>query len=213
MSIWDARSDYGKQELDAHHLPDDPAQLVEKWLSEAIAAGVPDANAMALSTVTAAGFPATRIVLLREQKSHEFRFYTNYESHKGQALAQNNKACLLFFWQPLERQIRITGHCERLSRQDSDTYFNSRPRASQLSAWASHQSEPIANREALMEKMAVYDKQFPDTVPRPDYWGGYGLVATEYEFWQGQANRLHDRFLYSAAPENPTQWLTKRLAP
>lgn len=213
MSIWNSRSNYGKQRLDVEDLPENPADMAQKWIDDAVAAGVPDANAMALSTVTASGFPSTRIVLLRAQKSHAYRFFTNYQSHKGQDIAQNNKACLLFFWQPLERQIRITGYCEKLPEQDSDEYFASRPRDSQLSAWASHQSEALENRDALSAQMKIYENKFPDVVPRPDYWGGYALIATEYEFWQGQPSRLHDRFHFTPNPEDDTQWLTKRLAP
>lgn len=213
MSIWDARSNYGKHHLPDEGLPENPAELTAQWLEDALQAKLPDANAMALSTINAAGYPATRVVLLRDQHGHAYHFFTNYNSHKGRELAQNPKASLMFFWQPLERQMRITGTCEKISAADSDAYFASRPRDSQLSAWASTQSEAIQNREYLDEQMKHYAAQFPETVPRPPHWGGYALIAIEYEFWQGQASRLHDRIIYQQSPTDAQRWLTNRLAP
>lgn len=216
MSIWDSRTDYGKHALEEQNLPDDPADLASQWLTQAMDADLQDANAMALSTVTAAGYPATRIVLLRAHDEHTYRFFTNYDSNKGQELAQNAKACALFYWPTLERQIRITGECQKVSEADSDAYFASRPRGSQLGAWVSPQSEIILNRAQLLEGVEKLEAKYPEVVPRPPNWGGYVLVAKEYEFWQGQRSRLHDRIRFRLTHESdealPT-WASCRLAP
>jgi pyridoxamine 5'-phosphate oxidase len=217
MSIWDTRTDYGKHALEENNLPSNPADLAQQWIQSALAAELPEPNAMALSTIDAEGFPATRIVLLREQIGDSYRFFTNYNSHKGEELAKNTKASLLFFWSTLERQIRVTGHCEKIPAADSDKYFASRPRDSQLGAWASPQSEIIASRTQLDEHIEMLRRQYPNEVPRPPHWGGYALTALKYEFWQGQKSRLHDRVIYTqtkdSAATSQLVWLTNRLAP
>ena len=201
----------GLSEAGAHA---DPFVQFERWFEEALAAQLPLANAMTLATVTAAGAPDARIVLLKGVDGGGFVFYTNYDSRKGRQLAKRPEACLVLLWTQLERQVRIDGHVEKVSPAESDAYFASRPLGARLSARASAQSGIVPGREFL-EKAAEKEKQMHgDAPPRPAHWGGYRVIPSRMEFWQGRENRLHDRLLYSRMSENPrSNWQIERLAP
>jgi pyridoxamine 5'-phosphate oxidase len=189
------RKDYVKGALDLSMLDSDPWVLFQTWLNEAVAADLPDPTAFALSTLDQHGFPHSRIVLLRDTREGEVVFYTNYMSEKGQDLARNPKAGATFFWPQLERQIRIRGDVTRVSAEESDAYFRSRPRASQIGAWASNQSQDTASRETLDSQFQARTEEFGSgEVPRPNHWGGFALRPEVIEFWQGRASRMHDRF-------------------
>jgi pyridoxamine 5'-phosphate oxidase len=187
-----------------------PFDQFQLWFDEALAAKVPEANAMTLATVDTQGQPSARIVLIKEVNSQGFVFYTNYESRKGLDMQANPKACLLFFWQPLERQVRIEGRIEKVSPQDSDAYYHSRPLGSRIGAWASRQSQPISRQE-LEARELDFQQRYGESPPRPDHWGGYRMVPTLFEFWQGRPSRLHDRLVYS--PEGQQGWKIDRLSP
>ena len=188
------------------------ADRLTAWLEAARDADPEDYNAMTLSTVDAGGHPDARIVLLRDvdREGSGFLFYTNYRSAKGKQLADHPSAALTFFWPALERQLRIRGTVERLSAEESDRYFNSRPRPSRIGAWASQQSESITDRNALEAARAEVEARFPGDVPRPPHWGGYRLVADAIEFWQGRPGRLHDRIRCKRQGES---WIQERLQP
>lgn len=188
------------------------ADRLTAWLEAARDADPEDYNAMTLSTVDAEGHPDARIVLLRDvdREGSGFLFYTNYRSAKGKQLADHPSAALTFFWPALERQLRIRGTVERLSADESDRYFNSRPRSSRIGAWASQQSESISDRQALEAARAEVEARFPGDVPRPPHWGGYRLVADAIEFWQGRPGRLHDRIRCTRQGES---WIQERLQP
>jgi pyridoxamine 5'-phosphate oxidase len=211
-SLRDVRRDFTKGSLDEASLPVDPFDLLLNWKNHAAASNLPDYNAMSLATIDADGFPVSRIVLLREANSDGLCFYTNYHSSKGHDLALNPKASLLFFWPSLERQIRIRGITEKLSAGQSDSYFASRPRDSQIGAWSSPQSEVVASRGFLDENFARYAEKFrlDSSIPRPPHWGGYKLVPTIYEFWQGRPSRMHDRLRATLVSG---VWRWERLAP
>jgi pyridoxamine 5'-phosphate oxidase len=192
----------------------DPNPIVQfqRWLDDAIAANVPEPNAMTLATASLDGKPSARIVLLRGHGEDGFAFYTNYQSRKGLELLANAQAALVFFWPQLERQIRIEGKVVLASAEDSDAYFATRPLGSQLGAWASPQSGVIPSREHLERLVQEVAKHYPDgKVPRPPTWGGYRLIPDLIEFWQGQPSRLHDRLCYRRTPEN--SWKIERLGP
>ena len=199
--------------LDIAGVDPDPIVQFERWFKEAVAAELPEPTAMALATVTPEGRPSVRMVLLKGVDQRGFVFYSNYESRKARELAANARAALVFYWHPLDRQVRIEGSVERATPQESDTYFQCRPRGSCISAWASPQSEVIADRRVLESRSAELAAQFGDEpIPRPPFWGGYRVVPTSIEFWQGRANRLHDRLRYTR--ERPTApWTIERLAP
>ena len=198
--------------LDETMLAADPVDQFSAWLADAVAAGLPEPNAMVLSTVSAAGRPRARSVLLKGHGPAGFVFYTNRTSAKAQDLAANERACVLFPWYALRRQVIIQGPVTPLSEQESEPYFHSRPRGSQLGAWASRQSSVIASRAVLDEAYARYEQRWPDgtTVPMPDFWGGYRLAHEVVEFWQGRLNRLHDRLRYQ---RDGARWAVVRLAP
>jgi len=188
----------------------DPFAQFERWFAEALAARVPLANAMTLATVAADGAPDARAVLLKGVEDGGFVFYTNYRSRKGRQLGARPDACLVFLWSQLERQVRIEGRVEKVAAADSDAYFETRPLGARLSAWASTQSEAVADRAALERAMGEARARFGERPPRPPHWGGYRLLPGRIEFWQGRENRLHDRLLYR---RHPGGWKIERLAP
>jgi len=197
----------GLAEADAHP---DPMLQFERWFKDALAASLPLANAMTLATVTAEGAPDARVVLLKGVEGGGFVFYTNYESRKGRQLAAKPLACLVFLWTQLERQIRIEGKVEKVSATDSDKYFSTRPAGARLSALASAQSEVVASRSFLETRVKKISEKYGDNAPRPASWGGYRIMPSRIEFWQGRENRLHDRLLYTA---RGNAWSIERLAP
>jgi pyridoxamine 5'-phosphate oxidase len=183
-----------------------------RWWSDALNSKIDEVNAMMLATITETGNPTARIVLLKSFDAAGFVFFTNYNSHKGMEMTQHPQACLLFFWKELERQVRINGFMEKVSAAESDEYFYSRPEGSRLGAHVSPQSQTIPNREWLDDKEKELNERYADKpVPRPEHWGGYRLIPSAIEFWQGRPNRLHDRLLY-LLPENGN-WAITRLAP
>lgn len=197
----------GLAEADA--LPDPFAQFA-RWFRDALAAELPLANAMTLATVSDAGAPDARIVLLKGVEDEAFVFYSNYDSRKGRQLAARPRACLVFLWAPLERQVRIEGRVEKVPEAASDAYFESRPLGARLSARASPQSAVVPGREALERAVAEQRAQHGDKPPRPAHWGGYRVLPSQVEFWQGRENRLHDRLLYRRGAD---AWTIERLAP
>ncbi|GGX53631.1 pyridoxamine 5'-phosphate oxidase [Undibacterium squillarum] len=211
MSIADIRTDYQRDQLTETDVAADPFAQFARWFDQALTAGVPEVNAMTLSTVSAEGKPSGRIVLIKDYDQRGFSWFTNYDSAKGQDLASNPFASLLFFWIPLERQVRIEGRVEKLSDAENDTYFFSRPVGSQQGAHASRQSQPIANREALEQQLVDVVAKFGDQPPRPAHWGGYRLIPERIEFWQGRPSRLHDRIVYEKQADG--SWSIQRLQP
>jgi len=211
MSISSIRKDYQLQSLSESDVKQDPIGQFGKWWDEAIASSIDEVNAMTLSTVTAEGKPSARIVLLKGFDERGFVFFTNYESNKGAQLTANPFASLVFFWKELERQVRIEGICEKVSEQESDDYFHSRPIGSQLGACASPQSRVIESRRVIENNLEKLQDQYRDMeIPRPAHWGGYRVVPQAIEFWQGRSSRLHDRIKYTN--ENQS-WKIVRLAP
>ena len=199
--------------IDEANVEPTPLPQFERWFDEAVRGSLPEANAMTLATVGADGRPTARIVLLKGFDERGFVFFTNYASRKGGDLAAHPDAALLFFWAELERQVRIEGVVAKVSDAESAEYFASRPRPSQIGAWASPQSEPIADRSALEGRFAAAEAQYRDVVPRPAHWGGYRLVPAMLEFWQGRPSRLHDRIRYRRSRLHPERWDIDRLAP
>lgn len=211
MSVADLRTDYKKASLAEADVTSDPFSQFANWFDQALKADVAEPNAMSLSTVNAEGKPSSRIVLIKEFDQRGFSWFTNYDSAKGQDLGSNPHAALLFFWTALERQVRIEGRIEKLSDAENDAYFNSRPLGSRQSALASQQSQPIADREALEQKLATVVAEFGEHPPRPAHWGGYRLLPERVEFWQGRSSRLHDRIIYTR--EDNGTWKISRLQP
>lgn len=199
-------------ELTEADLLPDPIALFEQWFAEAQAADLPQVNAMTLATATPGGRPSARIVLLKGVDTRGFQFFTNDGSRKGGELTANPHAALVIHWATLERQVRVTGAVERLTEGESDAYFATRPRGSQIGAWASEQSRPLADRAELEHRCAALESRYADgPVLRPPHWGGYRVVPEEIEFWQGRASRLHDRFLFTRTPDG--HWEHVRLQP
>jgi pyridoxamine 5'-phosphate oxidase len=199
------------QPLELESLPSDPVVLFRRWYEDAERAGIPLANAIALATAAADGRPSIRHVLLRRIEDRSFVFYTNHGSRKGTELAENPRAAFSIYWRELDRQISVTGDASRLSAEESDAYFVTRPREARLGAWASRQSAELRSRDELMERFAAADAQYPgDDVPRPPFWGGYRIDPITVEFWHGRQHRLHDRFLYARAG---ITWTIRRLWP
>ena len=205
------RIDYGDEELNREDLPTEPMAGFREWMRHAVQQGVEEANAVCLCTVDEEGHPDGRIVLLKQIEDEGLLFYTNYGSRKGRQLACRPLATLVSWWQPLRRQIRVSGRVEKIETKDSDAYFSSRPRDSRLGAWVSRQSEPVDSREVLEKKLEEVDRRFGSEVPRPAYWGGYRLVPSRFEFWQGRDSRLHDRFEYQI--DEGGRWDVRRLMP
>ena len=211
-SIADIRQDYQKRTLEDNDVDPDAVVQFANWWDDAIKSEIEEVNAMTLATVNDEGNPTARIVLLKGFDENGFVFFTNYNSHKGEALSKHPYASLVFFWKELERQVRIEGPVSRINEAESDAYFNSRPAESRIGAWASPQSQVITNRDILEENIKKYQLQYPgNDIPRPPHWGGYLVKPALIEFWQGRPSRLHDRILYTLLKEN--EWKIERLAP
>ncbi len=210
-SIANLRKSYERAELSEDASHDDPLQQFDQWLHEAIAAEVPEPNAMTVATVASNLRPSTRVVLIKGYDARGIVWFTNYESQKGRELAGNPYAALQFHWVELERVVRIEGLVEKVSDAESDDYFHSRPLDSRIGAWASPQSQVIAGRSVLLANAARYAAQFLLQPPRPPHWGGYRLKPDSWQFWQGRKSRLHDRLRYT--PDGRQGWTRERLAP
>ena len=206
----DIRKQYLFSVLDEQSVLPNPFDQFQIWLQEAIESDQLEPTAMILSTVDEQGQPHSRVVLLKEFLNDSFVFYTNYEGHKAQQMAQNSRVSLVFFWSALERQVRVEGTVEKISEVLSTSYFKSRPIDSQLGAWASPQSQLIRSQDFLEKQFQYYQQKFGDDVPKPAHWGGYAVKPMSIEFWQGRANRLHDRLLFS---KDSGTWKISRLAP
>lgn len=212
MNLSELRQSYTKGRFSEADLLPTPFDQFEKWFQQAMDASLEEPNAMCLATVSSDGQPSTRIVLLKDFSEKGLTFYTNYESRKAQELEATGKVAANFLWLPLQRQVNVTGHVERVSKAESLKYFLSRPFGSQLGAWASPQSQVVTSRSILEMKLDQMKRKFAEgKVPLPDHWGGYRIVPDSFEFWQGGANRLHDRFVYRR--EANGEWITARLAP
>ncbi len=211
-SLADIRREYAAGALHEADINPDPVEQFQRWMQEAITAQLPEPNAMILATADRSGRPCARVVLLKACDDRGFAFYTNYHSSKAQQLANNPYASLVFLWLELERQVRVEGVVSQTTRTESEAYFVSRPRESQLGALASRQSRVIACREALEQRYQQLAKQYPEgNIPMPDYWGGYRLKPDMLEFWQGRHDRMHDRLRYR--PQQEGGWLLERLEP
>jgi pyridoxamine 5'-phosphate oxidase len=205
------REDFTKGTLSEADIATDPFLQFTLWLQQAVDSKVPEVQAMNLTTVSEENKPSSRIVYLREFENDRFSFYTNYNSRKAAELKKNTHACLTFFWPELERQVRIEGQVEKASAEQSDAYYNARPYESKVGAWASDQSHMLFSRAELEIKIEELKKQYaPETIKRPDFWGGFVLKANYYEFWQGRKSRLHDRICYTLKNKN---WIISRIAP
>jgi pyridoxamine 5'-phosphate oxidase len=214
LSLADLRKTYALSALSESDVDADPIRQFERWFEQALEAQLPEPNAMTLATVDADGQPSARIVLIKGVDARGFTFFTNYDSRKGQALADNPKACLLFHWIELERQVRIEGRVSKVDAAESDAYFHSRPAASRIGAWASEQSRVIESRAVIERREAEFIAQFGEHPPRPPQWGGYRLAPERIEFWQGRPSRLHDRLRYVRTSGDTAQpWQIERLAP
>ena len=211
MNLPDLRQEYGRESLNEADLSPYPIEQFRLWFDDAVARGLTEPNAMTLATASAEGRPSARIVLLKGYDSRGFSFFTNYQSRKGMELAENPFAALVFFYPTLERQIRIEGRVQPISSEESDAYYLSRPVGSRLGAWASHQSQVIADRSTLDHRLAELERRAAsEPFPRPLHWGGFRVVPDVLEFWQGRPNRMHDRLRYRATE---TGWLIERLEP
>ncbi len=208
-----ARKSYERDALDENGIASDPLYQFTTWYDEAVAAGLPEPEAMTLSTATQEGRPSARIVLLRGYDERGFCFFSNYASQKGRELAANPYAAVTIHWVELERQVRIAGRVEKVSASESDAYFKSRPAQSRIGAWSSPQSEVIASRDTLEQFVKEYQERYPEesAIPRPEHWGGYRVIPERIEFWQGRPSRLHDRLRFSRVEQGT--WTLERLAP
>lgn len=211
MSIADLRKDYSRASLSELEVAADPIAQFASWFDEAIKAQIPEPNAMSVATVGPDGRPSSRIVLIKQFDQNGFTWFTNYDSRKGREVAANPYVALLFHWVELERQVRIEGKIERVPREESDTYFSSRPLASQLGAIASNQSQPVADRATLERQFETTTQQSGEHPQRPAHWGGYRVIPERIEFWQGRPSRMHDRVLYVRGDSGA--WQRQRLQP
>ena len=211
-SVANLRHEYTFQGLSETDVHPNPFEQFKTWFDQAVAAQLPEPNAMTIATVTSDGKPSARIVLLKDYDERGFVFYTNYKSHKGQQLVENPWGAIAFWWAQLERQVRIEGRVEKVSPAESDAYFHSRPLGSQLGAWVSNQSQVIESREVLEQRLQKLKEEYDNKeVPRPPHWGGFRVIPSEIEFWQGRPSRLHDRLLYQRAEDG--SWKIQRLSP
>lgn len=211
-NVGELRRDYSRQTLLESNAESNPFLQFQHWFTQAMNAQVIEPNAMTLATITPEGRPAARIVLLKDFDERGFVFYSNFQSRKGQEMAQTPAAALVFWWGELERQVRIEGSITLVSDSEADAYFQSRPRGSQLGAWVSSQSQVIENRTVLEDRLDRLDRDYRDSpIPRPPHWGGYRLVPSYFEFWQGRSNRLHDRLCYRQTTSDA--WKVERLSP
>lgn len=209
------REEYSSASLELMDVPGTPIELFEQWMQEALQAKLTEPNAMTLATCKPDGFPSARVVLLKGLNEEGFIFYTNYNSHKGQELAANPKAALVFLWLELQRQVRVEGIVEKIAATASEAYFQSRPKGSQIGAVASPQSAVIPGREVLEEKVKTLEEKYADQeqLPCPEHWGGYIVKPSRIEFWKGRASRLHDRLVYTKLAGAGEEWKIERLAP
>lgn len=211
-SIANLRKDYSSQMLSEKEISHDPFELFQKWWTEAVNSQIDEPNAMTLATASSDGMPAARIMLLKGFSREGFVFFSNYKSYKAMHLEENPKACLVFFWKELERQVRVTGLVKKLPEAESDEYFLSRPRGSQIGAWASEQSQVIESREWLDQRYAQLSEEYKDkALKRPPHWGGYLVTPVIMEFWQGRPSRLHDRIQFMIGEDGG--WKMERLSP
>lgn len=212
ISVADLRKEYTHQGLSKADAHPSPFEQFKIWFEQALAAKLPEPNAMTIATATPDGKPDARIVLLKDYDQRGFVFFTNYQSNKGQQLGKNHWCAIAFWWAELERQVRIVGLVERVSDVESDLYFHSRPKGSQLGAWASNQSQVIESRKVLEQRLQKLQEEYENQeVPRPPHWGGFRLIPDEIEFWQGRPSRLHDRLLYRRGQDG--NWVIQRLSP
>ena len=210
MDLAELRQDYAKESLTERDVDPNPIAQFEKWFDQALNAAMIEPNAMTLATSTLDGHPSARIVLLKRFDETGFVFFTDYRSRKGAELAANPNVSLCFWWDALQRQVRITGTVARVTREESDAYFRTRPHGSRIGAHASHQSAPLAKREILENEVKRLEQEFPSDVPLPAHWGGYRVAPDSIEFWQGRPSRLHDRIVYT---RDGSAWAVGRLSP
>jgi pyridoxamine 5'-phosphate oxidase len=211
LNVHDLRKEYTRNGLTESGADADPVEQFRKWFEEALAADLHEPNAMTLATATSGGRPSARIVLLKGFDERGFVFYTNYEGRKARELEDNPYCALVFYWGELERQVRVEGRASRIPKEESDAYFDSRPRGSRLGAWVSEQSRTIESREALEDRLRELEERYEGAeIPRPPFWGGYRVEPDSVEFWQGRENRLHDRLIYRRSERG---WKIERLQP
>jgi pyridoxamine 5'-phosphate oxidase len=210
MDVAHLRLDYARESLTERDVDPDPILQFEKWFEEALHAGLIEPNAMTLATSTRDGHPSARVVLLKGADANGFVFFTDYRSRKGAELDANPHVSLCFWWDALQRQVRISGTAVRVSREETAAYFHTRPHGSRVGAWASQQSATLASREMLEKEVERLERAYPDDVPLPPHWGGYRVTPDSIEFWQGRPSRLHDRIVYT---RNGSAWKIGRLSP